>query len=147
MNQIPQAPDRTELEYQTAQDSAHHHDQLLRTTAGIIWGGSLVLLGFALSGQSEGSSRVLRTIIAAFGLGLICIVWRFALVWRAVRNRKYEVCRAIEALPGFIHKHHLREGREYPAGLMTRWYGIVSVAFILVWLFVIVSLWCPMADR
>jgi hypothetical protein len=147
VNQMNQTPDRTELEYQTAQDSAQHHDQLLWTTTGIIWGGSLVLLGLVLASPAEGSTRVIRTVIALFGLVLICVLWRFAFVWRSLRNRKYEVCKAIEEQPGFLHKHHQRESRKYPAGTMTWWYGAVSVGFILVWLFVIVGLWCRIGQQ
>ena len=143
MQDVDRNLDRTELEYQTAQESAHHHDQLIWTTAGIVWGASLVLLGFVLSGLAEESGRVVRTAIASFGLILICVVWRFMLVWRAVRNRKYEVCWSIEELPGFQQKHHSREKRDYPRGTMTKWYGVVSVLFIGVWLMVIIGLWCP----
>ena len=143
MQDVDRNRDRTELEYQTAQDSAQHHDQLIWSTAGIVWGASLILLGFVLSGLTDDQGRIVRTIIAVFGLILIGVVWSFALIWRGVRNRKYEACWAIEEQGGFQQRHHSRERRDYPKRSMTILHGLVSVLFIGVWLLVIISLWCP----
>jgi hypothetical protein len=136
-----QDTDRTDLEYQTAQSSAEHHDQLIWATAGIAWGASLVLLGFVLKGVLESAARVLPTIIALFGLIFICAVWRFARVWRNVRNRKYSACWELERSPQFTQKHHTRERSEYPAGTMTWWFTLVSISFILIWILVILAIW------
>ncbi len=44
------------VEYQTAQDSAEHHDALLWNVTAIIWGANLVLIGFVL--QSIGRTEL-----------------------------------------------------------------------------------------
>ena len=133
--------DRIEIEYQTAQDSAHHQDQLIWTTTGILWTANVIFLGFVLSGLGKDGVRLVLSVLCFLGAFLTAMVWRFSLIWREVRNRKYKVCQAIEQSGGFVHKHHTAEETAYPKGSMTKWYRVVSVVFILVWVFIAVAVW------
>lgn len=138
-----QKDERLHLQYQTAQGSAQHHDSLAWTTTGIVWGANLVLLGFVLASFTQGKVKVLSTIMSVLGILLIAAVWRFVRIWQCVRLRKYNVCQQIEESEEFEHSHHLGEKSDYPSGEMSLWYGVISVAFLLTWLGIIVMLWCP----
>jgi hypothetical protein len=135
--------DYAELEYQTAQDSAQHHDQLIWTSTSLMWVASLVLLGFVLQGLRDGTDRLVLTAAAGLGVGMILVQWRFRNIWRGVMTRKYEACQTLERLDGFAAKHHSREARDYPRGAMGRLYVATSLAFISVWIFLVATLWWP----
>ena len=133
------------LEYQTAQNSAQHHDQLVWTTTGILWGASLIILGFVLTGiDSTSVPRILLTAVSVLGITLVLVLWRFVHIWRGVKLRKYAVCRDLEELQGspFMKKHHSTEHGKYPSRFrMMPCHATVSALFVVVWLVVIMAVW------
>ncbi len=99
--------DWAKVEYQQAQDSAQHHDNLVWTTTSIIWAGNLVLLGLILglivkdnnvdtTSQVFSSLRPLFIILGALGILLSLFVWSMQLQFGKIRNFKYKRCKEIE---------------------------------------------------
>jgi hypothetical protein len=88
-------------EYQTAQSSAEHHDGLVWTVSGLVWGASFVLLGFVLNvlaggGTNDEQTRFLLLVASVLGVALNVVVWLWALQLRSLKNWKYERCQKIE---------------------------------------------------
>lgn len=63
-------PDALLVEYQAAQDSAHHHDNMLWSTTSIMWGASLLVIGFVLQHLEDATLRPLITALSVLGLVL-----------------------------------------------------------------------------
>jgi uncharacterized membrane protein YfcA len=128
------------VEYQKAQDSAEHHDDLVSTLSGL-WLGSAVLIGFVLSGL--GSSRIAHHKPVLYLVILVgVLVSVLALYWatrsRQIKDKKYERCREIEnELGGLMHQHTARAG----SGRRWRWWLYCSpiTALIAVWVALLVD--------
>jgi hypothetical protein len=88
-------PEALLVEYQSAQDSAQHHDNLVWTTTGIIWGSSLILLGFVITSLNTPPLKLVITASSILGLLLCIYVWLAALQFASVRNQKYSRCKKI----------------------------------------------------
>jgi hypothetical protein len=147
MSEDSTQPNDPLAEYQTAQQSAEHHDQLVWSTTGILWGASLVLLGFVLSRISDPPvPRVLLTVTSALGVFLLAILSRCVWIWQHVKRRKYAVCHQLEGSHAELlpNKHHTAEKEHWPNCFkMTALYYTLMGLFALVWVYVIVALWCP----
>ncbi len=146
------------VEYQKAQDSAEHHDSLVWTTTSIIWGASLVLLGFVLQAITPGKEsplihiKILMTLICIFGIMLIRVVCKCMNIFAKVREKKYEKCKELELSLGFSQH---RKMEYYPKGKMrllyvtiTRWFYVIWVAVIIIgiWWNQIVILICKLCN-
>ncbi len=89
-------PDRHEnlrVEYQKAQDSAEHHDNLAWAVVGLILSGIAVLFGLTLGGSD---AKLPLWIVSASGLGLCALLSFFVEQFAHVRNQKYSRCKTIE---------------------------------------------------
>lgn len=127
------------IEYQKAQDSAEHHDNLVWNITALNWIGSAVLMGFVLSGI--GSSPTLSQKIALFSLAIVgfllsCLVWRWARQVGAMRNLKYRRCKEIEAELG-MRQHTFSE---WP-GKQRGEYSWLMLVFLAVWIVLAVVVW------
>ena len=127
------------IEYQAAQDSAQHHDALVWTTTGIIWGAGLVLIGFVI--QNMNDPRLKLSIIATCGLAILLLVylWVMALQLGSVRNQKYARCKEIESIFHFTQHSKLRYANR--SGRI--FYGIVMVVFIATWVLILITVLLP----
>ena len=126
------------VEYQKAQDSAQHHDSLIWTSGGILWGASLVLIALVVGGLHERRPTALFVGISLFAMLLQGFHWIMAETYNAVKNRKYERCREIEAKINeektqHLMKTHLHENEKYPKKRFTYWYRAVAVAYLGLW--------------
>ena len=125
------------VEYQAAQDSAQHHDTLLYTTTSLMWGASLILLGFILNDLTNTALRPLITALGILGLVLCVTVWIFALQFNSIKRQKYTRCREIEEIMNLSQHRNLR----YVSGSQRFLYGIVTLIFILTWIFILWTMW------
>jgi hypothetical protein len=126
------APDYLLVEYQAAQDSAQHHDNLIWSITSVVWGASLLMLGFLLGRTSDPSSKPIVLLLSVLGIFLNVKVWIYTYQLASVKIQKYERCKAIERQLGLQQHSTLR----YPAGRQKVLYSIVMVLFILVWVVV-----------
>ena len=78
------------IEYQKAQDSAEHHDNLIWIFFGLFVGGLGGVIKFAFS------HRELQPYISIFGIFLVLAGASFIRGFRFYKNKKYERCRDIE---------------------------------------------------
>lgn len=125
------------IEYQSAQESAQHHDALVWSVTSVMWGGSLVLMGFIVAAPRVPQNRPLVTIVGALGVALTFCAWRFARQFNAVTRQKYLRCKEIEAVL------HMRQHSElqWSASSQRRVYSLLMSSFIVAWLFLILAAW------
>jgi len=124
------------IEYQAAQNSAQHHDSLVWSVTSIMWGGSLVLMGFTLQAVGKAWLRGPVTALGLLGMVLITAVWFMAFQLNAIKRQKYRRCKAIE-------KHlHLEQHLTVTSSGMGRWlYGLIMVFFLAAWLCILWTAW------
>lgn len=123
------------VEYQAAQDSAQHHDSLVWTTTGIIWGASLVLLGFVIQNMNDPRLKLSIIAISILTILLLVYLWLIALTFGSVRNQKYARCKEIEKV--FHLEQHSK--LHYPNQSGRIFYGVIMAAFIVVWVVILVG--------
>lgn len=137
------------VEYQKAQDSAEHHDELIWTVMSLNWIGSAVLLGFALdaiSAQPTEPHKVALILVSIVGITLSVFVWRWTRQLRAVKNAKYERCKEIEQLLSMKQHSTLiwpppLRGPKWIARLRQRDdYAILLCAFLATWVAVLAAI-------
>ena len=127
-------------EYNAAQDSAQHHDNLLWYVSSIVWGGNLVLLGSVVENMGNTGGPLPRRLVVCVGIFCILLnlcLWACSCLFRDIRTQKYERCRFIENRLGFYQHTTLR----YPRGLMWSIYSLVMIMFLFLW-FLVVFLVC-----
>ena len=134
----PSSRERREVllvEYQKAQDSAEHHDGLVWNITSLNWIGSAVLMGFVINGI-DGNPTVEHKIgllsIAAVGILLACLVWRWARQLRRAKVAKYRRCQEIEKELGMTQHTAL----QYSPGSQTRDYALLMSVFLTAWVVV-----------
>ncbi len=128
-------------EYQAAQDSAQHHDNLAWSITSVMWGGSLVLMGFILQAINDRSLRVALSVLCVLGIALAVGVWLFATRVASVKRDKYERCQKIEKLLGLEQHSKLR----YPKGFGRTVYGFLMSLFLVAWVAILWTVWCRCA--
>lgn len=117
------------MEYQMAQESAQHHDNLVWTVSTLTWGVSSVLLGFVLNNVEENTLNYVILLFCLIGIFLIICSWMFARQFRNIRNQKYRRCKALERELGLLQ--HTKT--EHPVGSQSFWYSGVMVLFLVTW--------------
>jgi hypothetical protein len=127
------------VEYQAAQNSAQHHDNLVWPATSVMWGASLILIGFVLNNLSNANLRPLITASGILGIMLCVFVLRFRSQYASIKNQKYTRCKELEKLFGFRQHSNL----SYPRGSMQKLYCVVTVFFIVTWVVVIWIAWKP----
>ncbi len=115
-------------EYQAAQDSAQHHDSLIWTTTGILWGASLVLMGFLMNAPSV--LHELVKWVPWVGIGLIVVMAVCCCLWGGVVRQKYRYCKKLESRLGLGQHTTLR----HPSYSMRILYTCLSAGLITLWL-------------
>jgi VanZ family protein len=123
------------IEYQAAQDSAQHHDTLIWSITSVVWGASLLMLVFLLGQTPNPSFKYIVAFLSVLGILLNIMVWKYTYQLSKVKIHKYDRCKAIEKQLGL--KQHTT--LQYPAGRYKKWYSIVMVLFILLWIVVAYS--------
>jgi uncharacterized membrane protein len=120
------------VEYTATQNSAQHHDSLVWTTTGMVWGAELVLLGFVI--QNINSSEKAIVIVACIlALVLLSYLWVSFISFRKIRNQKYERCKAIEDMFGLTQHTSLNHCKGI--GLIA--FSCVMVVFCATWVWVL----------
>ena len=137
-NELSYLDERKLVEYQTAQDSAQHHDNLVWTTSGLIWGSSLVLLGFVLDNLSNQPNKLF-----ILGLSLLSILMYIALLifscqFADIKRQKYNRCKEIEE--ELKLKQH--SSLKYEGGVQRVFYIIINSVFIIFWILVMLKVCC-----
>lgn len=125
------------LEYQAAQESAQHHDNLVWTVTALIWGGMLVLFGFVLGNLDNASLRLILILLSIIGIVLTIAVLVFTLQYNSVTRQKYQRCKTIELLLGMRQHTELK----YTPGLQKIIYNIITVLFVIAWFTVFWLAW------
>ena len=124
------------VEYQAAQDSAQHHDNLVWTTTGIIWGAGLVLIGFVIQNMNDPRLELSVIVVSVLAILLLVYLWVMALQLGAVRNQKYARCKEIEKKLRLEQHSKLR----YSNRVGRIFYGIVMVVFIAAWAVILATM-------
>lgn len=117
------------LEYEMAQSSAEHHDNLVWSVSTLTWGVSSVLLGFVLNNISKNSLGITVLLFCLIGIFLILCSWSFARQFRDLRNQKYNRCKQLELELG-INQHRMIK---YKNGSQTTMYSIIMILFLITW--------------
>lgn len=125
------------VEYQAAQASAEHHDGLLWSVTSIVWGASLVLVGFILGNLEKSTLRPLIGLLCGLGAFLTVFVWVSARQFRSLKIQKYDRCKRIEASFDFRQHRDVR----YPGRVVWALYTVVSLVFLGVWGAVAWTVW------
>ena len=139
MKEIKEQVDKYTLlvEYQTAQASAQHSDDLIWTVTGIIWSGMLVLFGFVLGNLYNTNLTPILTLLSVLGITLTIAVWMIALQLNRVVRQKYQRCKIIEEQLG-MHQH---KDLKYVQRFQRIIYGIITALFIISWLIILLMAW------
>ncbi len=122
------------VEYQAAQDSAQFHDGLIWTVSSIMWGGSLVLLGFMVAAEHGPGNANLAVVIALLGLLLNVSVWVISRQLRKIKNHKYKRCKAIEKELPPLEQH---KSLDYVRASQIAIHSIITMLFCVCWLCVL----------
>jgi|GEM_PF-1593372 len=117
------------LEYEMAQNSAQHHDNLLWSVSTLTWGASSVLLGFVLNNLSNSQQGTILLLFCVLGSLIILCSWFFTLQFRSIRNQKYARCLELEPILGFNQHTNLKHKK----GSQTTLYSAVMALFLLTW--------------
>lgn len=126
------------VEYEKAQDSAEHHDDLAWSETSLNWVGSALLMGFVLSGvdgDPTWTHKVALLGVAVAGVALSLLVWRWVRQLRGLKLAKYERCREIEEVLGMEQHSSLR----YRSGSQTREYTLLMLVFLAAWVILAVA--------
>lgn len=125
------------VEYQAAQESAQHHDNLVWTVTALIWGGMLVLFGFIIGNLDNASLRLILILLSIIGIALTIAVLVFMLQYNSVKRQKYQRCKTIELLLGMRQHNELK----YSPGSQKIIYNIVTILFVIAWFIVFWLAW------
>lgn len=126
------------VEYQAAQSSAEHHDGLVWSITGVVWGASFILLGFLLQQADKPQLKHIVALVSILGVLMNVKVWVFTYQLAAVKKHKYDRCKAIERQLGLEQHSTL----VYPSGQQKQFYSVVMIVFIVVWVVVAVTALC-----
>jgi len=121
------------VEYRMAQSSAEHHDGLVWHIVSVVWGGSLILMGFVISNLLNHSLRIPIIIVSFLGIVLTIFTWYHAWLLTTVKIQKYNRCKYIEGLLGLKQHSDLK----YPKRVGFVFFTFIMICFILVWILII----------
>jgi hypothetical protein len=118
------------VEYEKTQDSAQHHDSLGWTSVSFVFGGMLVLLGFALDSMENQKSQEVLLFVGWLGIALTIAAVVVALQFNSITRFKYNRCREIESQIG------AQQHQKVPhiPGSQRIILVIIALGFIAVWL-------------
>lgn len=123
------------VEYQAAQDSAHHHDNLVWTTTGIIWGAELVLIGFVVQSADDPGLKLPVASVCLLAVFMLIYLWIMTLQFNSVKNQKYVRCKEIESLLSLEQHSRLH----YPKKWGRFFYSLAMILFIVTWVAILVT--------
>ena len=120
------------VEYEKAQDSAQHHDNLIWSVSTLTWGVSSVLLGFVLTSLETMKYRMLLMLFCVLGIFIILCAWYFTVQFRSIRGQKYKRCKELEKIFSFNQHSNLMHRQ----GSQIILYSAVMVLFLSTWVMV-----------
>ena len=122
------------IEYEMAQVSAEHHDNIVWQIISVIWGGSLILLGFVIDSLNNPQLKIPIIGVGVLGILLTLFTWYHGWILTKVKRQKYDRCKQIERELGF--KQHVK--LDYPGRRGFRFFIIIMVCFLVIWFSIIV---------
>lgn len=125
------------IEYQTAQESAQHHDNLVWTITSIIWGASLILLGLILNQLHSNDLKYILTLLILLIMTLIIFAWKFSFDLNNIKNQKYKRCKEIESKFNMNQHTNLN----YTSGFQKLIYNGITVFYIIIWVVILIYIW------
>lgn len=125
------------VEYQAAQESAQHHDNLIWTTTTIIWSVTLILFGFVIDNLNNPNNRIILIFLSILGIFLMAAVFVFVLQFNSIKRQKYDRCKTIEKILD-MHQHR---DLKYSKGVQRVVYGIITFFFIITWSIILCTVW------
>jgi hypothetical protein len=123
------------VEYESAQDSAQHHDNLVWTTSGLIWASSIVLLGFVLNSLSGQPNKLFILGLSIISILMYVALLIFAFQFAYIKKQKYNRCKEIEKVLGLKQHSTLK----YKGWIQRVIYIIIISVFIIFWILVILK--------
>lgn len=125
-------PDKDVLlvEYQKAQDSAEHHDQLLWVAVGLLASGMAVLLAIPPGHRQPCDSLWARFYPPVFGLLLSLLLFYMVYSFSSIRRQKYDRCKVIEGILGMEQHSKLK----FPQPRQRHVVYALAFLFCVVWL-------------
>lgn len=130
------------VEYQMAQDSAQHHDNLYWAIITLIWGSMLVMLGFIVKSinpvdNDDALNQSILLLISIIGVFLTFFVCVATYVLINVKRDKYERCIQIEK------KLKMKQHSELKYNNFINSINIfINILFGVLWAYIIFSLLC-----
>lgn len=118
------------VEYQKAQDSAEHFDQLLWVVIGLLMTGMAGLLAIPPSDKISCESDWMRFYPPVLGIIVSVLLFYFVDSFRAFRRQKYERCKVIEGLLGMEQHSKLKNPKPRQVYVV----NVLSGAFLIVWI-------------
>ncbi|KQC13169.1 MAG: hypothetical protein APR63_09290 [Desulfuromonas sp. SDB] len=112
-------------EYQQAQNSAQHHDNLQWTSMSIMTTAIIVLLGFAFSQIDHSTNKFFVALASEIGIILILITGLLVKMSNRAKKEKYDRCKQIEDQLGM--RQHSAYKHVSNAGMML----LFSIGIIL----------------
>ncbi|MGA7442212.1 MAG: hypothetical protein WBW82_08590 [Candidatus Sulfotelmatobacter sp.] len=106
------------LLYEQCQQSAEHHDTLLWEVTYIVWGSTLLLLGFVL--EAIGQHPLLCLITSLLSIFMTVMVHSFTGTFAKIRDYKYDICKKIEGKMQTQWNPHADVDRHYSVGLQKK---------------------------
>lgn len=119
-------------EYELAQQSAQHHDNISWIFSSIFIGGMLVLFGLIFNKENIIlTNRVLFGFICIMGVFINIIILIFHWRWSEIIKHNYSICKKIEEMIGMerIHSNSI-----FPQGIMKILFTMLITFFISIWI-------------
>jgi hypothetical protein len=117
------------IEYQMAQESAQHHDNLIWNHTGIIWGAGLVSIGLVMPNLYDPALKFPMALVCVLAILMLIYLWKMVSILNSVMNQKYDRCKEIESILYLEQHKNLR----YPKGLSRLFFSSIMTIFIFIW--------------
>jgi hypothetical protein len=117
-------------EYNAAQNSAQHHDNLIWTVTSIIWTANVLLIGAVLGSINKDNLKWLSIALSLLGLILCLSVWRFTWQFHAIVDQKYGRCKEIENKFGVMEQ---QSKVKYSLGKQNKINTFIILLFVVIW--------------
>lgn len=118
------------VEYEKAQDSAEHHDQLLWIVVGLLMTGMAGLLAIQPGDRTPCESLWTRFYPPVLGITVSGLLFYFIYSFRSIRRQKYERCKVIESLLGMEQHSKLKSPKPRQVYVVY----VLSGVLLLVWI-------------
>jgi len=125
------------MEYQCAQHSAHHYDNLGWQAINVFWVamGILIYVGFQHLSSEKLEWHV--TVLAILAISMAGFIWIASRLLRSLKLQAYKKCDCLASLLCTSAYRHV----DYPEGAQSKLLGFVIIIVAVLWSLVLRSLW------